>query len=368
MKRKPLELYIHIPFCKKKCNYCDFLSAPASKPRRQEYMQALMTEIMIWSGAAYDNHEVKSIFIGGGTPSILDPEQIGTLMRMINIYFNVSKSAEITIECNPGMVNKDKLMAYRAEGINRLSIGVQSFDDELLQLIGRRHNAEQARQAVAIAQEAGFDNISIDLMYALPSQTMQQWQSDVAQALQLGVQHISSYGLIYEEGTVLTTLLDHGIVEAVDEELEMQMYDYLVEQLTANGFIHYEVSNFALPDCESKHNSSYWNNTPYIGLGAGAHSYNGEQRQWNISDLDTYIQQANAHQLQPETERLTEEQRHMERIMLGLRTQQGISQEWVHMDAAQPYIQQGLLTEKAGRLMATTKGFHILNRIIEDLL
>ena len=357
-------IYIHIPFCKSRCKYCDFFSTTHIE-KQQQYVEALLAE---WQYRQHElNEEVRTIYIGGGTPSTLQIEHLQTIVEVIKQKAK-SERQEITLEANPGDITLHKAQAWRNMGINRLSIGVQSFDDELLQLIGRRHNAEQARQAVTIAQEAGFDNISIDLMYALPSQTMQQWQSDVAQALQLGVQHISSYGLIYEEGTVLTTLLDHGVVEAVDEEVEMQMYDYLVEQLTANGFIHYEVSNFALPDRESKHNSSYWNNTPYIGLGAGAHSYDGEQRQWNISDLDTYIQQANAHQLQPEIERLTEEQRHMECIMLGLRTQQGISQEWVHMDAAQPYIQQGLLTEKAGRLMATTKGFHILNRIIEDLL
>ena len=275
---------------------------------------------------------------------------------------------EITLEANPGDITQEKARAWREMGINRLSIGVQSFEDELLQLIGRRHNAEQARQAVAIAQAAGFDNISIDLMYALPSQTMQQWQHDVAQALQLNVQHISTYGLIYEEGTALTTLLDHGVVEAVDEETEMQMYDYLVEQLTANGYIHYEVSNFALPNCESKHNSSYWNDTPYIGLGAGAHSYNGQQRQWNISDLDTYIQQANAHQLQPQIEQLTDEQRHIERIMLGLRTHHGVAANEIPMHKAQGYIHRGLLSAQGNRIVATTQGYHILNTIIEDLL
>lgn len=357
-------VYIHIPFCKSRCKYCDFFSTTHIE-KQQQYVEALLAE---WQYRQHElNEEVRTIYIGGGTPSTLQIEHLQTIVEVIKQKAK-SERQEITLEANPGDITPEKARAWRELGINRLSIGVQSFDDELLQLIGRRHNAEQARQAVTIAQEAGFDNISIDLMYALPSQTMLQWQSDVAQALQLGVQHISSYGLIYEEGTVLTTLLDHGVVEAVDEEVEMQMYDYLVEQLTANGFIHYEVSNFALPDRESKHNSSYWNNTPYIGLGAGAHSYNGEQRQWNISDLDTYIQQAHTHQLQPETERLTEEQRHIEHIMLGLRTQQGVSTEMVNMDAAQPYILQGFLTEKTGRLVATTKGFHILNRIIEDLL
>lgn len=359
-------IYIHIPFCKSRCKYCDFFSTTHIEKQAQ-YVEALLAEIQDRLPISNNQYPISTIYIGGGTPSTLQVEHLQTILEAIRRKAKGEKQ-EITLEANPGDITPEKARVWRELGINRLSIGVQSFDDELLQLIGRRHNAEQARQAVATAQAAGFNNISIDLMYALPSQTMQQWQHDVAQALQLGVQHISSYGLIYEEGTVLTTLLEHGVVEAVDEELEMQMYDYLVEQLTANGFIHYEVSNFALPDRESKHNSSYWNDIPYIGLGAGAHSYDGQQRQWNISDLDTYIQQAKAHQLQPEIEQLTEEQRHIERIMLGLRTQQGVGKEMVNTVAAQQYIQQGLLTEKAGRLVATTKGFHILNRIIEDLL
>ena len=314
-----------------------------------------------------NQYPISTIYIGGGTPSTLQVEHLRAIVEAIRREAKGERQ-EITLEANPGDITQEKARAWREMGINRLSIGIQSFEDELLQLIGRRHNAEQARQAVAIAQAAGFDNISIDLMYALPSQTMQQWQHDVTQALQLNVQHISTYGLIYEEGTALTTLLDHGVVEAVDEETEMQMYDYLVEQLTANGYIHYEVSNFALPNCESKHNSSYWNDTPYIGLGAGAHSYNGQQRQWNISDLDTYVQQANAHQLQPQIEQLTDEQRHIERIMLGLRTRHGVAANEIPMHKAQGYINRGLLSAQGNRIVATTQGYHILNTIIEDLL
>jgi oxygen-independent coproporphyrinogen-3 oxidase len=253
-------------------------------------------------------------------------------------------------------------------GINRLSIGVQTFNDNLLQLIGRRHTSQQAIEAVLLAQAAGFDNISIDLMYALPTQTMDMWQEDVEQALQLGVQHISSYGLIYEEGTALTQMLEAGDIQVIDEDLEMAMYDYLVTTLTQQHFVHYEVSNFALPGYESKHNSSYWQNIPYIGLGAAAHSYDGATRQWNISDMDLYIQQALAHQLQPEFEHLNSQQLHTERIMLGLRTKQGVDIELVNLSKAQPYIEQAMLTIHGNKLVATTQGFHILNRIIEDLI
>ena len=380
-------IYIHIPFCKSRCKYCDFFSTTHLEKQAQ-YVQALLVEIQDRlsipktqypiTNTQYpipntqypitnNQYPISTIYIGGGTPSTLQVEHLRAIVEAIRREAKGERQ-EITLEANPGDITQEKARAWRAMGINRLSIGVQSFEDELLQLIGRRHNAEQACQAVAIAQSAGFDNISIDLMYALPSQTMQQWQHDVAQALQLNVQHISTYGLIYEEGTALTTLLDHGVVEAVDEETEMQMYDYLVEQLTANGYIHYEVSNFALPNCESKHNSSYWNDTPYIGLGAGAHSYNGQQRQWNISDLDTYIQQANAHQLQPQIEQLTDEQRHIERIMLGLRTRHGVAANEIPMHKAQGYINRGLLSAQGNRIVATTQGYHILNTIIEDLL
>ena len=371
-------IYIHIPFCKSRCKYCDFFSTTHLEKRAQ-YVVALLEE---WRMRA---HEVKkpihTIYIGGGTPSMLDDSSLQMIIEAIRRESSLNSTAilgtlqddeaklqEITMEANPGDITLERAQAWRRMGINRLSIGVQSLDDELLQLIGRRHTAEQARKAVAAAQAAGFDNISIDLMYALPSQTMEQWQKDVAEALQMDVQHISTYGLIYEEGTVLMTMLDHGVIEAVDEDTEMQMYDYLVEQLAANNFEHYEVSNFALPNRQSRHNSSYWNNTPYIGLGAGAHSYDGQVRQWNISDLDTYIAQAMAHQLQPEKEVLSEEQRHTERVMLGLRTNRGIGIDEIDRSKAQPYIAQGMLIEKDNRIVATTKGYHILNRIIEDLI
>ena len=371
-------IYIHIPFCKSRCKYCDFFSTTHLEKRAQ-YVAALLEE---WRMRAHEVKEpIHTIYIGGGTPSMLDDSSLQMIIEAIRrepplnstaisgtLQDDEAKLQEITMEANPGDITLERAQAWRRMGINRLSIGVQSLDDELLQLIGRRHTAEQARKAVAAAQAAGFDNISIDLMYALPSQTMEQWQKDVAEALQMGVQHISTYGLIYEEGTVLMTLLDHGVIEAVDEDTEMQMYDYLAEQLAANNFEHYEVSNFALPNRQSRHNSSYWNNTPYIGLGAGAHSYDGQVRQWNISDLDTYIAQAMAHQLQPEKEVLSEEQRHTERVMLGLRTNSGIGIDEIDRSKAQPYIAQGMLIEKDNRIVATTKGYHILNRIIEDLI
>ena len=358
-------IYIHIPFCKSRCKYCDFFSTTHLE-KQAEYVEALLAE---WQIRQHELSEpIHTIYIGGGTPSTMDTAALDRILQAILSSTPDHRPLEITIEANPGDITQEKAQAWRAMGINRLSMGIQSFQDHLLQLIGRRHTAAEAIQAVKHAQAAGFDNISIDLMYALPDQTMQMWQEDIAQALALGVQHISSYGLIYEDGTVLTTLLEHGIIDAVDEDTEMQMYDYLVGELIANGFLHYEVSNFALKNRHSRHNSSYWNDTPYIGLGAGAHSYDGHQRQWNISDLDTYIERAMARNLQPEIETLTPEQRHTERIMLGLRTCQGVPTDLINLGKAQPYIQQGLLMENGNRIVATTQGYHILNRIIEDLI
>ena len=358
-------IYIHIPFCKSRCKYCDFFSTTHLQKQAQ-YVEALLAE---WQIRQHQLSEpIHTIYIGGGTPSTLDTTALARILQAILGTCTDHRPHEITIEANPGDITLEKAQAWRAMGINRLSMGVQSFHDHLLQLIGRRHNANQAIQAVQLAQAAGFDNISIDLMYALPDQTMQMWQQDVQQALSLGVQHISSYGLIYEEGTVLTTLLEHGQIEAVDEDTEMRMYDYLVDELTANGYAHYEVSNFALQNRHSRHNSSYWNDTPYIGLGAGAHSYDGHQRQWNISDLDIYIERALAHDLQPEIETLTPEQKHTERIMLGLRTCQGVPKDMINISKALPYLQQGLLRENGNNILATTQGYHILNRIIEDLI
>ena len=375
-------IYVHIPFCKSRCRYCDFFSTTQLE-RREDYAHAIIAEFN--DRLHLLNEPIQTIYFGGGTPSQMPVESLRMILVCLvdgakRLQFSGRSQSELqargdefgdielTLEANPGDITPEKARAWREMGFNRLSIGIQSFDDDLLQLIGRRHTAQEALQAVATAQAVGFDNISIDFMYALPSQTMEQWQKDVQLALSLGIQHISTYGLIYEEGTALTKMLMDNRLQPVDEELEMRMYDYLVEQLTANGFVHYEVSNFALSGRHSRHNSSYWNDTPYLGLGAGAHSYDGQCRQWNIADLDGYISQAMAHRLAPEREYLSEEDRHTERVMLGLRTSQGVAKADIDMHKAEPYLEQGLLEDKGERVAATTQGFHILNRIIEELV
>ena len=364
-------LYVHIPFCKKRCLYCDFFSTTLLE-RRGEYVDALLQEISARKGEL--NEPVRTVYIGGGTPSTLDTIDVFRIMRTIN----APEAEEVTIEVNPGDITPRYLNELRQCGINRLSIGVQSFKDDLLKLLGRRHSAVQAIDAVRMAQQAGFDNISIDLMYALPEQKKSHWVADIELALRLNVQHISCYGLMYEEGTQLTCKRDKGELTPIDEDTENEMYDYLCQRLAKAGYHHYEVSNFALPGYEAKHNSSYWNGTPYIGVGAGAHSYLPPVRSWNPDDLSKYMKGVTGYGLQVtgngirESESLGERELYNERIMLGLRTDQGIAEKDLALSpagAVQGWIEQDMLRNTDdGRIVATQKGIHLLNRIIEDLM
>ena len=357
-------LYIHIPFCKKRCRYCDFFSTTLLE-RQEAYVRALIREIEARKEEA--GEPIRTIYIGGGTPSTLAPQDIQRILNAVG----TANAEEITMELNPGDAAPAYMQALRTMGINRLSIGIQSFDDELLALIGRRHNAQQAVDAVRMAQEAGFDNLSIDLMYALPTQTMDTWQATIETALRLGVQHISSYGLIYEEGTALTQAVERGELEAIDEDTENAMYDCLCARLKEAGFVHYEVSNFALAGFEAKHNSRYWDHTPYIGVGAGAHTYVPPVRSWNIDDLEAYIQGTTNGNMEREQETLNEEELYNERIMLGLRTNRGIPDAFPNHSRRimEEYIRKGLLRKTDDdRIVATQEGLHILNRIIEDLM
>ncbi|MGM9825602.1 MAG: coproporphyrinogen-III oxidase family protein [Paludibacteraceae bacterium] len=409
-------IYLHIPFCKSRCAYCDFFSTTLLS-RREAYVDALCKEatrrlspLTTDHSPLTTNHPISTIYFGGGTPSLLSPDQIARILQTIitgdaptmsraeKEVRSIGRTIEVTLEANPGDLTPDYLRAIREAGVNRLSIGIQSFDDEVLRLIGRRHTAAQAKAAVKAAQAAGFDNISIDLIYGIPSQLstlnaqlstlnsqlstlnsqlstlnpqLLAWQDQIRQALQLGVQHISTYCLSYEEGTRMTRMLEQGEITEVDEDTENAMYDLLVSQLKEAGFEHYEVSNFALPGYRSQHNSSYWNRTPYIGLGAGAHSYDGARiRSWNPDNLEEYIRAMERGEDAATYETLTDTDLYNERIMLGLRTAEGIALNELHNPAlAQPFIERGLLKETADRrLTATISGIHILNRIIEDLM
>ena len=308
-----------------------------------------------------------TIYLGGGTPSVLEPEDVARILDAIG----TANATEVTIEVNPGDVTQTKTEAWMRAGVNRVSMGVQSFQDELLRTIGRRHTAQEAREAINTLRTAGIRNMSIDLMYGLPGQTQAMWAADVAEAIATDAEHISCYCLSYEEGTPLWQARERGEIQETDEETENAMYDYLCEALRQAGYEHYEVSNFAKPGRRAVHNSNYWNDTPYIGLGAGAHSYDGERRFWNPSDLNQYIEGVLARDLLREEEVLTPEQKHIERIMLGLRTREGIAADLLDTAGranAERMRAEGLLREQDGHYIATQAGLHILNRITEELI
>ncbi len=366
-------VYVHIPFCVSRCKYCDFFST-TDLNKRHLYIEAVAEEIRL---REKEKQEIQTIYFGGGTPSLLSTEEIKTLLDSIG----TEQATEITIEANPGDLNIDKLNELRNIGINRISIGVQSFDDNMLTLIGRRHNSEQAKRSIQMAQNAGFDNISADLMYGLPNQTMEQWQQDVRQMLSMNVKHISCYCLTYEQGTPLYRSKVQGLIAEQDEDLMNEMYDWLCTILSENGYEHYEVSNFAKPNFCSQHNSNYWNDTPYIGIGAGAHSYSINKdtrtRSWNCCNIDKYIDLIMVkHQLAIEEEEIIGDDTHlMEQIMLGMRTRQGVEKNIFEkqndkrtMQNIRRFISEGLLRDNGTHFVATQKGLHLLNLIIEELV
>ena len=281
-------LYIHVPFCKSRCIYCDFYSTTCGYEKRKAYIEAVCQEITLRK-EYLDSSVLSSVYIGGGTPSVLMAEELKTLFATVAEHWQLSPDAEVTLEANPDDATPDYAKALAALPINRVSMGVQTFNDDMLRFLHRRHTAEQARLAVDNLLSAGIDNISIDLIYGIPNQTIDQWQSDLEQALALPVTHLSAYSLTYEEGTQLHHLREQGKVSEVDEELSLQMYSLLMENAEVAGFRHYEISNFALPGYEARHNSGYWSGMHYLGLGPAAHSYNGTSRQWNSPDLQAYI-------------------------------------------------------------------------------
>ena len=373
-------IYIHIPFCKSRCIYCDFYSTTRLQDR-EEYVRCIELETALRAPAfaqqmANKGDILKTIYFGGGTPSMLCERYIDDVLCNIRSYFCHTQIQEITLEANPGDLSEDKLRRLREAGINRLSLGVQSFQDTLLHRLSRRHNGAEAIAAVKAARKAGFENISIDLMYGLPEQTMAQWMADIEQAIQLDVEHVSAYCLTYEEGTPLYRMLQKGEVSELDEELCNRMQDTLEEELEKNGIKRYEISNYAKDGYQSKHNGSYWTGAPYLGLGAGAHSYDGAYlRQWNPDDIGVYMATIQNGQLPLEEEVLSEVDRYNEAVMLGLRTREGIHLNWFSeadrlmiLTKSASFLREGLLEQADKYIRATHAGTRILNIIIEALM
>jgi oxygen-independent coproporphyrinogen-3 oxidase len=368
-------IYIHIPFCAQACHYCDFHFSTNQK-NKAEMVDMLCREIALRAGYLA-SPKIDSLYFGGGTPSVLAPEELRQIMDTVNQYFRLSEGAEVTLEANPDDLNEERLRFMYASGINRLSIGIQTFDEQQLRYLNRVHNAGEALQCVQTAQKAGFDNISIDLIYGIPSPDHTIWQNDLKQALALGVQHISSYCLTIEPSTVFGRRLAKGLIAGENEEYNAQQFEILIETLEANGFEQYEVSNFCRPDLHARHNSSYWQGTHYLGIGPGAHSFDGKSRQYNIENNVKYIKALAENTLSFSIEELDLKTQANEYIMTGLRTKWGISCSLLYSKFGVPFNSYKTTTDYYHRLgyleyddaiiKLTKKGFLIADKITEDL-
>lgn len=375
MKRKDtsFELYIHIPFCVRKCAYCDFLSAPGSEEAKASYTEALLREI---EAVKIEKREVSSIFVGGGTPSALSPSLMGDIFEKIHKSFSVAPDAEITIEANPGTLSNEKLFLYRNVGINRLSLGLQSPEAAELKSLGRIHTYEEFLESFSLAREAGFQNINVDLMCALPDQTYEGWVRNLRKVAALHPEHISAYSLIIEEGTPFAKRK----LNLPDEDTEYRMYEDTAGILAEYGYEQYEISNYAKKDLACQHNVGYWTRKEYLGLGLGAASLWGNQRFSNTSDFSLYLNNSGfPEKIRGDRDALSLEAEMSEFMFLGLRMTKGVSKaeflegfgvpiESVYGKVLDKYKSVGLLEETEGRIFLTRAGIHVSNGVMAEFL
>ena len=371
-------VYIHIPFCNSKCAYCGFYSLPSLK-LKDRFLEALKAEIVARKDYLQGD-AVNTIYFGGGTPSLLSLKEIGELLHLINAHYPVASNAEITLEANPDTLSLEHLEGLRQLGVNRLSIGIQSFFDNDLKYLSRRHDSHHAQQCLDWAKLAGFENISIDLIYGLPSSNAEQWNKNLDIFFAYGLSHLSAYALTLEPNAILTKQIELGKVQPVNEEDALRDYEILCQRAAENGYLHYEISNYCRSGMHSKHNSSYWFGTPYIGFGPSAHSFDGNSRQWNVSSVEKYCVSVP----EPvegsaiEKEILSPEQHYDEYVMLRLRTHWGIDLKWLKREMgerfstyceqhAQPLIAQGRLSQTREFLYLTDQQMLFADGIAEEL-
>ena len=384
MEKKVLGIYIHIPFCKDKCYYCDFVSFKNMESKENEYIDCLIKEIesMNWN-EINENYQVTTVYIGGGTPSYINEKHIQKILNTLkNVNPLSNDKIEITIEVNPGTVNSKKLIAYKETGVNRLSIGLQSTNNNLLKQIGRIHTYEQFLETYKLAKEIGFNNINVDLMLGLPNQTIEDLKQSIEEITKLEPNHISVYSLILEESTVLYNLVEEGKLQLPDEEIERQMYWYVKNKLELSGYNHYEISNFAKKDFESKHNINCWNQEEYLGFGLAAHSYFNNKRYSNISNLDEYIKNITNNEIKNnvevhEIQKMQEKQK--EYMLLGLRKIEGVSISkfkekfvenpiYLFKNELSKLANQGLIEVDTDKIRLTSKGLDFANLVWEEFI
>lgn len=365
-----------MPYCVKKCAYCDFVSYTDRFSTANEYCDTVIDELMQYDAHGYS---VETVFFGGGTPSAVAPEIIMRILSAIGQKYSLANNAEITLECNPCTLDEDKLCKYRSYGINRLSIGVQSFDDNVLKILGRVHDANTARKSIESAKKSGFDNINVDLMFAVPHQTEKSLSNSIDECASFGVRHISLYSLILEDGTRLKRDVDSGALCAVDDDTDRGMYHTALKMLKEKGYLQYEVSNFAKPGYESRHNTAYWERKEYIGLGCAAHSFFGNKRYSNTENLDEYLNGINVKANMLGGTLADKNSAAEEILMLGLRMNKGINLTRFSEDTGFELLEkcartvaklesEGLIELSCNRLYATDKGRDVLNYVILELV
>lgn len=368
-------IYIHIPFCKQACHYCNFHFS-TSLHYKPDLIKAICREIEIKS-SILPTYSIRSIYFGGGTPSLLDESELSQLMEAIHKNFSVNDNAEITLEANPDDINPSSLLIFNSSGINRLSIGVQSIIDEHLIWMNRSHNATQAFQAIEASQDAGFTNLNIDIIFGVPGMTAQHIKQFITYICDSNIPHVSAYNLTVEEQTLLNKKIKNGLVKLPEEEQSVSAYLLIHKLLVQSNYNHYEVSNYALPGFESRHNSSYWSGHPYYGFGPAAHSFYDNIRSWNISNNQKYIRAVNEGNIPQESEQLTDDICFNEWLMTGLRTSKGISESNLlqftspqishFKKQAFAYLKRGEMIYESGRYKLTPESWMISDHIIADL-
>lgn len=370
-------IYLHIPFCRKRCYYCDFFKS-TDLSQKTRLLDGLKKELGK-RVCEFSSEEINTIYFGGGTPSVLTIEELKDLLNTIQQYYKVAENAEITMEANPDDLTQAMLSKLKQIGFNRLSMGVQSFSEADLKLMNRRHSVLQAIQSVKWAKDAGFSNISIDLIYGLPNQTIEEWERNVRSAVNLDVEHISAYNLTYHKGTVFYEQLKKGILKELPDELSLEQFEILIRILTETGFEHYEISNFCKPGLYSKHNSSYWKSKKYLGIGPSAHSYDLVSRRWNVSSISKYLDGLENDKLYYEAEILTEQDRYNDFIITGLRTIWGVSEEFIQASfpsryflhfqkLKERYLLSGHILYAVDKVYISPEGLFISDKIMADFM
>ena len=368
-------IYIHIPFCKQACYYCDFHFSTSLK-KKDELINALIKELELRKDEL-QHQTIETIYFGGGTPSLLSNSELQLLIDVVHKNYQVVEKPEITLEANPDDLTTNRIIELANTQINRLSIGVQSFFEDDLQSMNRAHNSNEAKECLKEATHH-FDNITIDLIYGIPKMSLKKWHKNLQTAFDFGINHISSYALTVEPKTALDSFIKKGTYPPIDEELALKHFNHLIAETEKQGFVHYEISNFGKPDYFSKHNTSYWQGKPYLGIGPSAHSFNDNQRSWNIANNTKYIKSIHQNELPSTVETLSEKDRFNEYLMTGLRTIWGISMSKIEEDfglefkkhlinSTKSFLEQNLLELKDHKIIATQKGKFLIDGIASDL-